>query len=92
MGLRLPKEERHIASQDTADDGNKNIACAVDFLAVCGRLQWEGLAYCAKMTRVSGGTLRAASPTGGRNVRANKVRPYCAQNDKSFHESYIKIN
>jgi hypothetical protein len=41
MGKRLPREERYIASQGTADDGGGSFACAVNTKAACGLLQWK---------------------------------------------------
>ena len=40
-GMRLPKEERHIETPDTAGDGGGRFACAVFSSAGCACLQGE---------------------------------------------------
>jgi hypothetical protein len=46
MGQRLPKVERHIETQDTADDSGASFACIAHLLPGCALLQRKGSPVC----------------------------------------------
>jgi len=81
MGLRLTREGRYIASQDTAQHGGGKVACAMHFLSGCALLRWGcgggyvwGHSECSEKWQGLRGTAAVAEERRGQYPLRNAVK------------------